>query len=136
MTDLTIEYRKIGQLSTCLGNERVRIDLDGNAFYSRNNVECEGGELWSAPLCPVGRLATESKARLKLELKASGILDMPRLTIDEIAEGGVREELSIKLEGEERCFIIQNKDSLAFKRAVRAIFACCMSLKPFGLMVN
>ena len=41
MALLTLEYRRIGRLPTCIGNERIRIAADGEVSHSRNTVECE-----------------------------------------------------------------------------------------------
>ena len=84
---MTIEYRRIGRLPTCIGNERIRIAAGGEVSHSRNTVECEPGVTWSAPWRPVGRLDAAALARLTQQIIDTGILGLEPESIDETVQG-------------------------------------------------
>ena len=71
---MTIEYRRIGRLPTCIGNERIRLAADGEVSHSRNTVECEPDATWSAPWRPVGRLDAAAVTRIRQQIVDTGIL--------------------------------------------------------------
>jgi hypothetical protein len=105
---LTLEYRRLRRLPTCIGNERIRITREGQLSHSRNVVECETGSDWSAPWRTVGTLDDRAMARLAQEIVDTGILELPLESSDESAEGGSREELDLSIHGRELHFVAEN----------------------------
>jgi hypothetical protein len=125
---LTVEYRRIGRLPTCIGNERIRIDGDGEVSHSRNTVECESDATWSAPWRPVGRLDAAALTRLTQQIIDTGILGLDPELIDETAEGGTREEMDIAI-GERECrFVAENTDPPPFRAVVKLLWGVMFEL--------
>ena len=122
MSEPLIEYRKIGLLATCIGNERIRLDADGGLYHARNTRECGECELWSDDWRKAGDLDAVDVERLLQEIRESGVLALPAATIDEAAEGGRREELVLRIDGAERRFAVQNCDVPPFRRAVQVLW--------------
>ena len=128
MTGLTIEYRRIGRLPTCLGNERIRIGSDGLVSHARNTVECDNGERWSAPWRPVGTLEPAAMAGLTQQVVDTGILGLEPESIDETTEGGTREEMDIALDGREYRFVAENTDPRPFRAVVKLLWGVMFGL--------
>ena len=124
MPEYVIEYHKKNLLPTCLGNERIQIDANGKVFYSRNSRECDEDEVWSDPLTEVSQLNAAQLRKLMAEIKTSGVMKMPVQLIDDTAEGGMREELSIVIDDKKKYFTLQNSDHAGFKKAIRKLYAC------------
>ena len=125
---LTIEYRRIGLLPTCLGNERIRIAGDGLVSHARNTVECDNGERWSAPWRPVGTLQASDMTRLTQQVVDTGIMGLEPESIDESAEGGTREELDIALDGRDYRFVVENTDPPPFRAVVKLLWGVMFGL--------
>lgn len=126
---MRIEYRLIGLLPTCIGNERIRITDDGEVSHSRNTVECEQGARWSASWRTVGHLDPERIARLTKGIDAAGLLDVPPESIDESALGGKREEIDFTIDGHEHHFVVQNSDSRPFRAVVTLLWGVIFELE-------
>ncbi len=125
---MTLEYRRIGLLPTCLGNERIRIASDGLVSHARNTVECDSGEPWSAPWRPVGRLDAAAMARLTQQIIDTGVLGLEPESIDESAEGGTREEMEIALGEREYRFVAENTDPPPFRTVVKLLWGVMFEL--------
>jgi hypothetical protein len=124
---MTIEYRRIGRLPTCIGNERIRIAADSEVSYSRNIVECEADATWSAPWRTVGSLEAGALTRLTQQIIDTGILGLEPESIDE-AEGGTREEMDIAI-GEREChFVAENADPPPFRAVVKLLWGVMFEL--------
>ena len=128
--DLTIEYRRIGLLPTCLGNERIRIAGDGLVSHARNTVECDNGEKWSAPWRPVGTLEAAALTRLTQQVVDTGITGLEPESIDEAADGGTREEMDIVIQDREYHFVAQNTDPPPFRAVVKLLWGAIFELQP------
>jgi hypothetical protein len=124
-----IEYRLISLFPTCVGNERIRITDDGEVSHSRNTVECERGERWSASWRTVGRLDPRAAARLTQEIVGTGLLDLPPQSIDESAQGGKREEIDLTIDRDERHFVAQNTDPQPFRAVVTLLWGVLFELE-------
>lgn len=122
MAGLAIEYRRIGRLATCVGNERIRVTDAGEVYYSRNSGPCAPGRVWLDEWQPLGRLGPGAHSDLQRAVVESGILDSPAESIDESAEGGSREEIDLTLDGRERRYVVQNLESKAFRAVVAALW--------------
>jgi hypothetical protein len=122
MGEPLIEYRKIGLLATCIGNERIRIDADGSLHHARNRRECEPGGLWSSEWRQVGKLDAGDLEALLRAIRATGLLALPAEMVDEAAEGGRREELLVMIDAVAHRFVVQNSDHPAFRKAVQLIW--------------
>lgn len=122
MARLAIEYRKIGQLATCIGNERIRVAADGRVSFSRNTTECEQGRQWSAEWRAAGQLASTALTELAREIGGSGLLAMVPESIAETAEGGKREEIDVTIDDAAYHFVVQNADRPAFRHVVRLLW--------------
>jgi hypothetical protein len=127
---LTIEYRRIGLLPTCLGNERIRIASDRMVSHARNIVECENDERWSAPWRLVGRLDAAAVMRLTQQIIDTGILGIEPASIDETAEGGTREEMDIAIAEREYRFVVENTDPPPFRAVVKLLWGVMFELGP------
>ena len=128
MTAMTLEYRRIGRLPTCIGNERIRITSDGEVSHSRNTLECESDTAWSAPWRPVGRLDAAAVTRIRQQIIDTGILGVEPESIDESAEGGTREELDIELDDREYRFVAENTDPPPFRAVVKLLWGVMFEL--------
>jgi hypothetical protein len=117
-----IEYRKIGLLATCIGNERIRIDTNGGLYYSRNSQECEFGELWSDGWKLLGRMDSLAVIKLVRAIRESGLLALSPTMVDEECEGGRREELLLVIDTVDHRYLVQNVDDPSFKKAVRLLW--------------
>lgn len=122
MNRTLIEYRKIGLLPTCIGNERIRIDMDGKRYYARNSHECEEGEPWSAEWQQTGVLDVSAMEALLRDIKESGVLTLPVVMTDESVEGGKREELFLWIDAAEHHFVMQNYDSPVFRKVIQLLW--------------
>ncbi len=122
MPAFVVEYRKIGLLGTCIGNERIRLADDGRVYHSRNTRECQAGEPWSADWQLVGTLKPTELAELAHELRRSGLLQLPPVSVDDAAHDGKREELDIAIDGASQRFVVQNVEVAEFRRAVRELW--------------
>jgi hypothetical protein len=122
MGEPLIEYRKIGLLATCIGNERIRVDAAGRLYHARNSRECDQGELWSSDWRQVGELDSADLDALLRAIRATGVLALPAEIVDEVAEGGRREELMVMIDAEAHRFVVQNSDHPAFRKAVQLIW--------------
>lgn len=131
MAEYLIEYRKIGLLATCIGNERIRVDRDGGLYYSRNRHECKPGELWSDGWKQVGRLDSAAVRKLVQDIRDSGVLALPPSVIDDEFEGGKREELMLMIETVTHQYVVQNTDIPAFKKVVQLMWN---TLFEYGVM--
>lgn len=125
---VALEYRRIGRLPTCIGNERLRVSDDGRVFHARNTAECAKGQVWSAPWREIGRLDASALASLADDARASGILNEPAAAIDDTAEGGSREELDLTLDGKTFHWVVQNADAPAFRTVVTRLWSVFHSL--------
>jgi hypothetical protein len=125
----TLEYRRIGQLPTCIGNERIRIAGDGRVSYSRNTVECDEGTAWSAPWRDVGWLDDAALARLREQITGSGLLELPAESIDETAEGGRREEIDLTINERKYHFVVQNVEASPFRTVVKLLWGIIFELE-------
>ena len=117
-----IEYRKIGLLSTCIGNERIRVDTEGKLYHARNHHECTPGEFWSDEWKLVGELDNATLATLVKDIKESGVLSLPPATTDEVTEGGKREELFLMIDEVEQCYVVQNCDQPVLKTVIELLW--------------
>ena len=126
---MTLEYRRIRRLPTCVGNERIRITGDGRVAHSRNTVECETGALWSAPWRSVGSLDSAALERLSQQIIATGVLDLDSESIDETTEGGTREELDIAIGGRDYNFVAENSDPPPFRAVVQLLWGVMFELE-------
>ena len=122
MAESLIEYRKIGLLATCIGNERIRIDTDGGLYFSRNSRECLPGEIWSEDWRLVRRLDIAAVDKLVQDIKDSGVLELPPTMVDEEYEGGRREELMVVVDTVTHRYLVQDTDHPEFKVAVRSLW--------------
>jgi hypothetical protein len=127
---MTLEYRRIGRLPTCIGNERIRITGDGEVSHSRNTVECEPGAEWSASWRPVGKLDAAAMARLTQQIIDTRVLESDPESIDETAEGGTRQEMDIAIGEREHHFVAENTDPAPFRAAVRLLWGVMFELEP------
>jgi hypothetical protein len=125
---ITLEYRRIGRLPTCIGNERIRISSDGEVSHSRNTVECESEAEWSASWRTAGRLDATAMARLTQQIIDTGILGLEPESIDESAEGGTREEMEIALGEKEYRFVAENTDPPPFRAVVKLLWGVMFEL--------
>lgn len=125
---LAIEYRRIGQLASCIGNERIRIARDGSVSHSRNFIECEEGKPWSESWHNVGRLDAAAMMQLAQRIVDSGVLELAPESIAEAAEGGKREEMDVTLDEREYHFVVQNADPPAFRTVVTLLWGVMFSL--------
>lgn len=121
MHDVVIDYQCIGLLATCLGNERIRITADGRVEHRVNTQECEAGQLWSDDWREAGRLDADGMERLLHAIGHSGLLALPPTMIEEDVEGGRRDELRVRLDGVEHCFMAQNSEAPVLRAVVRLI---------------
>lgn len=122
MAETLVEYRKIGLLATCLGNERIRIGTDGGLYYSRNSQECELGELWSDGWKQIGRLDSLAVNELLQAIRGSGILVLSPTMVDNEVGGGKREELLLTIDTVTYRYVVQNSDSPPFRKVVRLLW--------------
>jgi hypothetical protein len=125
---MTLEYRRIGRLPTCIGNERIRITGDGEVSHSRNTVECESEAEWSASWRTAGQLDAAAMARLTQQIIDTGILGLEPESIDESAEGGTREEMEIALGDREYRFVAENTDPPPFRAVVKLLWGVMFEL--------
>jgi hypothetical protein len=125
---MTVEYRSIGRLPTCVGNERIRIASDGEVSHARNTVECEPGSAWSASWRTAGRLDAGAMARLEREIADTGVLSLNPETIDETAQGGRREELDLVIGDREYHFVAENTDPPPFRAVVQLLWGVVFEL--------
>ena len=125
---MTIEYRRIGRLPTCIGNERIRLAADGEVSHSRNTVECEPGVTWSASWRPVGRLDAAALAHLTQQIVDTGILGLEPESIDETVQGGTREEMDIAIGEREQHFVSENTDPPPFRAVVKLLWGVMFEL--------
>jgi hypothetical protein len=125
---MAIEYRRIGRLPTCVGNERLRIETDGRVSHARNTAECEPGVQWSAPWQAVGTLDAPALARLEQQIVETGLLRLPAQSIDDAAEGGKREEIDLVLDGRSHHVVVENVDPPPFRAAVRLLWGVLAEL--------
>jgi hypothetical protein len=125
---MTVEYRRIGRLPTCIGNERIRLAADGEVSYSRNTVECEPDATWSAPWRRIGRLDAAAVTQIGQQIIDTGILGTEPESIDETAEGGTREEIDIVLGEREYHFVAENTDPPPFRAAVKLLWGVMFGL--------
>ena len=124
---LAIEYRRIGLLASCIGNERIRIARDGSVSHSRNSIECEEGQRWSDGWRRVGQLGAAVMMQLAQQVVSSGVLELPPESIAETAEGGRREEMDVSLDEREYHFVVQNADPPAFRAVVALLWGVVLS---------
>lgn len=115
---IAIEYRRLGRLPTCIGNERIRVTADGQVAHSRNVVECAEGQAWSAEWTTSGRLDAPALAALEQDIRGSGLLEMAPQSIDDTAEGGVREELDVTLDERDYHWVVENVPAPALRAVV------------------
>jgi hypothetical protein len=125
---LTVEYRSIGLLPTCVGNERIRIGGDGRVSYSRNIRECDEGTVWSAPWRDVGWLDDAALVRLREQITGSGLLEVPPESIDETAEGGRREEIDLTIDDRKHHYALQNAEAPPFRTVVKLLWEVIFEL--------
>ena len=125
---MTLEYRRLGRLPTCIGNERIRIASDGDVSHSRNSVECDDNAAWSTPWRVAGRLDAAALTRLTQQIIDTGILGLEAASIDETAEGGTREELDLTIDGREYRFVAENTDPPSFRAVVRLLWGVMFEL--------
>jgi hypothetical protein len=126
---MSIEYRLIGLLPTCIGNERIRIAGDGRVSYSRNTVECDEGSVWSAPWRDVGWLDDAALLRLREQITGSGLLELPLESIDEAAQGGRREEIDLTIDARKHRFVVQNVTAPQFRAVVKLLWGVIFELE-------
>ncbi len=122
MAAFAIEYRRIGRLATCVGNERIRVSDAGDVYHSRNSGPCGPGRLWNDDWQHLGRLDAEARSGLRQAIVESGILGSPAESIDESAEGGTREEIDLTLDRREHRFVVQNRENPAFRTVVTVLW--------------
>lgn len=125
---ITLEYRRIGRLPTCIGNERIRISGDGEVSHSRNTVECETESEWSASWRTVGQLDAVAMARLTQQIVDTGLLGLEPEMIDASAEGGTREEMDIALDERVYRFVAENTDPPPFRAVVKLLWGVMFEL--------
>lgn len=126
---MTLEYRRLGRLPTCIGNERIRIAHNGEVSHSRNTVECESSAGWSAPWRTVGTLDAAAMTRLTQQIVDTGILELDPESIDEAVEGGKREEMDLTIDEREYHFVAENTDPPAFRAVVKLLWGVLFELK-------
>lgn len=126
---MEVEYRSIGRLPTCVGNERIRIHSDGEVSHSRNTVECDPGSAWSAPWRSAGRIDAAAMARLSRQIVETGVLGLSPQTIDQQAQGGRREELDLSIDGRDYRFVAENTDPPPFRAVVTLLWDVLFGLK-------
>jgi hypothetical protein len=119
---MSIEYRLISLLPTCVGNERIRIAADGRVSYSRNTVECDEGTAWSAPWRDVGWLDDAALLRLREQITGSGLLELPSESVDETARGGRREEIDLTIDERKYRFVVQHVEAPAFRMVAKLLW--------------
>ncbi|MFH7319968.1 hypothetical protein ACHHRT_05055 [Desulfurivibrio sp. D14AmB] len=105
MPPLSIEYRRLGLLPTCLGNEALRVSGDGEIRHRKNHRECETDQLWSEPWRLIGRLEQEHLADLWQAVAATeSLAPLTALAEDEEDEedGGYEELLIVEKESTRR----------------------------------
>jgi hypothetical protein len=125
---MTVEYRRLGRLPTCIGNERIRVASNGDVAHSRNTVECETDAAWSAPWRLVGRLDAAAVTQLGQQIIDTGILGVEPESIDETAEGGTREEMDIAIDGRDYHFVAENTDRPPFRAVVKLLWGVMFEL--------
>jgi hypothetical protein len=126
---LELELRRLSLGSSCVGNERVRIDRNGRVEFFRNERECAHGEAWTGDWRPLGVLDPRALQKLGEAIQRSGVLDLPALTIDESVEGGGRVELDLRIGPEERHLAVQNSPCPAFETVVRQVLQMAADLR-------
>ncbi len=129
---MTVEYRTIGRLPTCIGNERIRITADGEVSHSRNTVECEPGSVWSGSWRTAGRLDAAALARLARQIVDTGVLELDRDSIDETAQDGKREELDLTIGTSEYHFVVENTEPAPFRAVVSLLWGVMFELERAG----
>ena len=125
---MSIEYRLVSLLPTCLGNERIRIAGDGRVSYSRNTAECDEGTMWSAPWRDVGWLDDAALLRLREQITGTGLLELPSESIDEAAQGSRREEIDLTIDQRKYRFVVQNAEAPPFRTVVKLLWAMIFEL--------
>jgi|GEM_PF-1788745 len=126
---LELELRRISLGSSCIGNERVRIDCDGRVGFSRNERECAPDEAWTGSWQQLGVLDSLELRELGEAIRRSGVLDLPALTIDESVEGGKRVELDLRIGPDQRHLAVQNAPCPAFEAIVQRVLQAVADLR-------
>ena len=113
---MTLEYRRIGRLPTCVGNERIRVTADGGVSHSRNTVECESEAeaQWSASWRTAGKLDAAAMARLTQQIIDTGVLGLEPESIV-VAEGGTRARDGLCDRRARVTRLVQNTDPQPFR---------------------
>ena len=123
MDKVMVEYRKIGQLPTCLGNERIHISMDGRLFYSRNTRDCEEGQLWSDDWQEIGQLEADEAEKLARAITECGLFELETHWVNEDVEGGKREELDVAIGARSSHFVVRNGEPPEFREFVALLWA-------------
>lgn len=121
-TPVAVEYRMISQAQTCLGNTRIRVDLDGSVRAARNTRSCPRGEIWSDPYpdTPTLTLSSWQRARLMAAIDAEDVWTHATELAESSTQDGYREELDIRLGDRTRTLLAANGTSAVIGR-VRAL---------------
>lgn len=118
MSPPLIEYRLISLHPTCIGNERIRLEMDGRIYSSKNSRECDEGQLWSAAWQYQGRIDATALAAISELIASSGVIDLPETMVDSLAVDGKREELEVCIAGTVYCRALHNVEQPAFHLVV------------------
>lgn len=117
-----IEYRLISLHPTCIGNERIRLEMDGRIYSAQNSRECEEGQLWNAAWQYRGKVDAHVLGDFIDLIVSSGLIDLPEIISDPLTEDGKREELEVCIAGTVYSRILHNVDQPAFRLIVRQLW--------------
>jgi hypothetical protein len=120
-TTFTAEYRFISKFPTCLGNRRVKIDINGNVFAATNQTECDKGQAWSTPYPnhPVRTLGGPERQRIAAAIRSSGFLGLSSNS-GEVDDGAI-EEIDVSVDGVPHTVRMDNATAPAFQQVRQAL---------------
>ncbi len=121
MTNNFINCKVISLSPSCRGNEQFIIDADGVFFYRRNVADCEKDEDWSTPLRQICVLNEKQLTALKKLVQTDDFLALPEKIIDEYAEDGSRQEMTVWTGDQHRLIVVQNCHPAAFDLVVKTL---------------
>jgi hypothetical protein len=120
-TTFSAEYRLISKFPTCLGNRRVKIDIQGNVFAATNQTECDKGQVWSTPYPnrPVRTLGDPERQRITVAIRSSGFLGLASRS-EEVDDGAI-EEIDATIDGVTHTVRMDNAIAPAFQQVRQAL---------------
>jgi hypothetical protein len=112
-----LEYRLMSRQSTCVGNERIRVDQRGALYRSRNSVECKVGQLWTSayPKSPVVQLTRAQRDSLFEAVRKRRILQLPAVIQNELVADGTVQEMIVVCGNARQMVTVINAKSPSFE---------------------